>query len=97
MLEKIGSVENVLPYVEDLIASHSKIMGFGHRVYKVKDPRAKILQNLVEKLFEKFGSDKYYEIALEIRESRLRKTRSQGNLPERGLLLGLGLPEIRDS
>ncbi|CCH66564.1 Citrate synthase (si) [Richelia intracellularis HH01] len=66
MLEEIGSVDNVRPYVENLIARKAKIMGFGHRVYKVKDPRAKILQGLVEKLFSKFGQDKYYEIAQEM-------------------------------
>ena len=41
-------------------------MGFGHRVYKVKDPRAKILQNLAEELFAKVGYDKYYDIAQEM-------------------------------
>ncbi|MDY6781377.1 MAG: citrate synthase [Cyanobacteriota bacterium] len=66
MLEEIGSVENVRPYIEKLIESKSKIMGFGHRVYKVKDPRASILQGLAEQLFEKTGSDKYYDIALEV-------------------------------
>ncbi|WP_354634907.1 citrate synthase [Planktothricoides raciborskii] len=66
MLEEIGSVENVRPYVEKCIETKSKIMGFGHRVYKVKDPRSTILQNLAEKLFEKFGHDEYYEIALEL-------------------------------
>jgi len=66
MLEEIGSVENVRPYIEHCIDQKSKIMGFGHRVYKVKDPRSTILQNLAEKLFEKFGHDEYYEIALEL-------------------------------
>jgi citrate synthase len=66
MLEEIGSVENVRPYIEDCLQRKAKIMGFGHRVYKVKDPRATILQNLAEQLFEKFGYDKYYEIALEL-------------------------------
>lgn len=68
MLEKIGSVENVGPYVEKCIETKSKIMGFGHRVYKVKDPRATILQQQAEKLFEAFGHDKYYEIALELEQ-----------------------------
>ena len=89
MLEKIGSVENVLPYVEDLIASHSKIMGFGHRVYKVKDPRANILQNLVEKLFEKFGSDKYYEIALELEKVVSEKLGHKGIYPNVDFYSGL--------
>ncbi len=66
MLDEIGSVENVRPFVENAIAQKQKIMGFGHRVYTVKDPRATILQNLAEKLFEKTQSDPYYEIAVEL-------------------------------
>jgi citrate synthase len=66
MLEKIGTIENVAPYVDECIATKSRIMGFGHRVYKVKDPRATILQSLAEQLFEQFGSDLYYGIALEL-------------------------------
>ena len=66
MLEDIGSVEKVRPYIEDCLQRKAKIMGFGHRVYKVKDPRATILQKLAEQLFAKFGHDKYYDIAQEI-------------------------------
>lgn len=66
MLEAIGSVENAAAYVDDCVKNKKKIMGFGHRVYKVKDPRATILQDLAEKLFDKFGGDRYYEIALEL-------------------------------
>lgn len=66
MLEEIGSVENVYSYLEDCFQRKAKIMGFGHRVYKVKDPRATILQKLAEQLFEKFGRDTYYDIALEM-------------------------------
>jgi citrate synthase len=66
MLEEIGSVENVRSYVDHCIEKKSKIMGFGHRVYKVKDPRAIILQNLAEQLFEKYGEDQFYEVAVEL-------------------------------
>jgi citrate synthase len=66
MLKEIGSVENVRPYVERCVANKQKIMGFGHRVYKVKDPRATILQQLAEQLFEKTGHDEYYDIAIEL-------------------------------
>ncbi|NJN72432.1 MAG: citrate synthase, partial [Limnothrix sp. RL_2_0] len=66
MLEQIGSVENVRGYVEECVSNKQKIMGFGHRVYKVKDPRAVILQGLAEQLFEQEGEDPYYKIALEI-------------------------------
>jgi citrate synthase len=66
MLEEIGSVENVRSYVEQCIANKQKIMGFGHRVYKVKDPRATILQDLVKQLFGETGQDPYYDIAVEL-------------------------------
>ncbi|MGC9504718.1 citrate synthase [Baaleninema sp.] len=66
MLEQIGSPENAEAYVDDCVKNKKKIMGFGHRVYKVKDPRATILQRLAEQLFDKFGGDRYYEIALEL-------------------------------
>ncbi|HBE58948.1 MAG TPA: citrate synthase [Cyanobacteria bacterium UBA11159] len=66
MLEEIGSIENVRSYIDDCLKYKKKIMGFGHRVYKVKDPRATILQDLAEQMFEKFGHDKYYDIALEL-------------------------------
>lgn len=66
MLEEIGSVGNVRSYIESCLVRKQKIMGFGHRVYKVKDPRAIILQSLVEKLFTQTKEDRYYEIALEL-------------------------------
>ncbi len=66
MLEEIGSVENVRSFVEHCVETKSKIMGFGHRVYKVKDPRATILQGLAEKLFDKYGEDRYYDVAIEL-------------------------------
>ncbi|MEG4394333.1 citrate synthase [Microcoleus sp. BROC3] len=68
MLQEIGSVENVRPFVEKCVANKDKIMGFGHRVYKVKDPRATILQRLAEQLFENFGHDDYYDIAIKLEE-----------------------------
>ena len=68
MLEQIGSVENVRAFVEKSVANKDKIMGFGHRVYKVKDPRATILQGLAEQLFDHFGRDDYYDIAVKLEE-----------------------------
>src|SRR5262245_59047810 len=46
MLDEIGSVENVGPWLQAALAQKKKIMGLGHRVYKVKDPRATVLQEL---------------------------------------------------
>lgn len=50
MLESIGSVEQVPAFLDRTLAAKEKVMGFGHRIYKVKDPRAMILQDLVQEL-----------------------------------------------
>ncbi|MFE4107833.1 citrate synthase [Almyronema epifaneia] len=89
MLERIGSVENVRPYIEDRIQRKAKIMGFGHRVYKVKDPRAIILQRLAEQLFEKFGRDEYYDIALELEAVVTERLGSKGVYPNVDFYSGL--------
>jgi len=57
MLEQVGSPENAGAFLDEAIAAKRKIMGFGHREYKVKDPRAVILQALVEEMFASFGHD----------------------------------------
>jgi citrate synthase len=64
-------------------------MGFGHRVYKVKDPRALILQNLAEQLFEKFGHDKYYDIAVEMERAVEEKLGHKGIYPNVDYYSGL--------
>jgi citrate synthase len=69
MLEEIGSVKNVIPYVDKCLANKQKIMGFGHRVWRVKDPRATLLQDLAKRLFEKTGHDEYYDIAVALEEA----------------------------
>jgi len=89
MLEEIGSVENVRPYLDNCLENKSKIMGFGHRVYKVKDPRAIILQNLAEQLFEKFGHDKYYDIAVEMERAVEEKLGHRGIYPNVDYYSGL--------
>jgi citrate synthase len=89
LLEKIGSVENVKPYLQSMLEQKTKIMGFGHREYKVKDPRATILQELAEKLFEKFGGDKYYEIALALEDAVEEKLGHKGIYPNVDFYSGL--------
>ncbi|MFM7447414.1 MAG: citrate synthase [Leptolyngbyaceae cyanobacterium] len=89
MLEEIGSVENVRPYVEKCLASKAKIMGFGHRVYKVKDPRATILQHMAEKLFDKYGRDDYYDIAVELEQVVAEKLGHRGIYPNVDFYSGL--------
>lgn len=89
MLEEIGSVDNVAPYLEDRLQKKAKIMGFGHRVYKVKDPRATILQDLALQLFDKFGSDKYYAIAQEVERIMTEKVGNKGIYPNVDFYSGL--------
>jgi citrate synthase len=66
MLREIGSPAQARPYLERKLQAKQKIMGFGHRVYKVKDPRAVLLQALCERLFGACGSSPLYEIAAEV-------------------------------
>ena len=71
MLREIGSVEKARAYIEAKIKAGEKIMGMGHREYRVKDPRAIILQRLSKRLFGTTGNaanekDALYEIALEV-------------------------------
>jgi citrate synthase len=68
MLEQIGSIENVRPWLEKKFAEDPKfkVMGMGHRVYKVKDPRATVLQELAEHVFAETSRPKQYEMAIEL-------------------------------
>jgi len=66
MLREIGTPARVRPYLERKLKANEMIMGFGHRVYKVKDPRATILQGLSERLFKECGTSPLYEVALEV-------------------------------
>jgi len=65
MLSEIGSVGMFAPHLEDRSNAKPKSWVLVI-VHKVKDPRATILQDLAQKLFEKFGHDKYYDIAVEM-------------------------------
>jgi len=66
MLDEIGSKENVYAYIKKIKEGHGKLMGFGHRVYKNYDPRAKIIKWTAENVFEVTGRNPKLEIALEL-------------------------------
>ena len=89
ILEEIGLLNNVLPYVEECIANKQKIMGFGHRVYQVKDPRATILQELAQELFDETGHDHYYDLALELEKVVEAKLGQKGIYPNADFYSGL--------
>ncbi|MAQ19445.1 MAG: citrate synthase [Sandaracinus sp.] len=73
--------ENVRRWAEDKLARKEKIMGFGHRVYKAKDPRATVLQGLVGQLFEKFGSSPIYGVATELEKQMEQLVGHKGIYP----------------
>lgn len=66
MLREIGTPGRVRGYVEQKVQAKEKIMGFGHRVYKVKDPRATILQEVCGRLFKETGTSLLYDVAVEV-------------------------------
>ncbi len=66
MLREIGKPSQARAYLEAKLKARQRLMGFGHRVYKTKDPRAVVLQQLCERLFSECGTSPLYEIALEV-------------------------------
>ena len=89
MLDEIGAVENVKPWLDAKRAENPsfKVMGMGHRVYKVKDPRATVLQELAEHVFAESSRPKKYEVALELEKYCATILWHQGSLAERRFLL----------
>jgi citrate synthase len=66
MLDEIGTKENVPAYIEHVKAGHGKLMGFGHRVYKNYDPRARVIKRTADEVFKVTGRNPKLEIALEL-------------------------------
>lgn len=78
-LEKIGSVENVEQFVLDTLQDpKGRVMGFGHRVYRVLDPRAVILKHVSEQLAEESGDSKWFEMSLEMERVMDREMDKKG-------------------
>jgi len=69
MLKEIGSSDHARAYVEGKLQAKQKLMGFGHRVYKVKDPRATVLQGLCRRFFKECGGSPLYDIALAVEQA----------------------------
>lgn len=77
MLTEIGSVDKVESYINEKLENKEKIMGFGHRVYRKGDPRAKHLRDMSQKLTELTGQPEYYEMSVKIQDL----VTGQKNLP----------------
>jgi citrate synthase len=66
MLDEIGTKDRIPAFIESVKAGHGRLMGFGHRVYKSYDPRAKLIKKVADDVFAQTGLNKKLEIALEL-------------------------------
>jgi citrate synthase len=71
MLDEIGDTASVPAYIEQVKAGKGRLMGFGHRVYKSYDPRAKLIKRVADDVFEQTGLNPKLEIALELEQIAL--------------------------
>ena len=94
MLNEIGSKDKIPAFIKKVKAGEGRLMGFGHRVYKSYDPRAKIIKRMADLVFEVTGKNPLLEMALELERIALEDDYfvSRKLYPERRLLLG---PDLR--
>ncbi len=78
MLLEIGKPEKVAAYLDDALAGKRKVMGFGHRVYKEGDPRAKVLKAMSQRLTREAGCAQLYEMSAMLEE---RMASEKGLIP----------------
>lgn len=71
MLESIGSKENIPQFIADVKSRKKMLMGFGHRVYKNYDPRARIVRMVADDVFSVCGTEPLVEIAMELEKVAL--------------------------
>src|SRR6185312_4507904 len=72
MLEEIGTTKNVPAFISRVKAGDGRLMGFGHRIYKSYDPRAKIIKRIADEVFEVTGRNPLLDIALELERIALQ-------------------------
>jgi len=88
-LESIGSPDDVPGWLEERLARKQRVMGFGHRVYKVKDPRAHAIEGLARRLFEVHGSTPLYDVARRLEDEVVRRLGDRGIHPNVDYFSGL--------
>ncbi len=81
MLREIGTPAHAGTAVENRLQGKNKLMGFGHRVYKVKDPRATVLQELCMRLFNVCGTSPLYEVAVAVEQLAGERLKDKGIYP----------------
>jgi citrate synthase len=102
MVFEIGAAGRAEPYLREKLARGERLMGFGHRVYRVRDPRADVLAHAAESFYQTSGQKRLYDLARSVETTALRLLRERS--PERRLetnvefytallLHGLGIPK----
>jgi citrate synthase len=81
MLNEIGSIEKVESYIKEKLARKERVMGFGHRVYKAYDPRAKYLKTFAKGLAADTGNQRLYEMSRKIEEIMAAEVAAKGIHP----------------
>ncbi len=81
MLNEIGSLDKVDAYIQHKLETKDKVMGFGHRVYKTRDPRAVFLKNFSKKLAEQTGNANLYNMSRRIEDIMEAAVASRGIYP----------------
>jgi len=71
MLNRIGTIENIPDFLEGVKRGDERLMGFGHRVYKNYDPRARVIKKHLDEVFEVMGKSPLLEIAVELEKRAL--------------------------
>lgn len=94
MLKEIGTPDMVKPWLEAKLQKKEKIWGFGHREYKVKDPRAVILQKLVEEMASQKGLSPLFETALALEEAAAERLGAKGVYPNVDFYSGILYSEM---
>src|SRR5918993_5913688 len=101
MVYEIGAAERAENYLREKLERGVRLMGFGHRVYKVRDPRAEVLAQAAERLYETEGDDALYELARRVEKKSVellaeykpgRNLQTNVEFYTALLLHGLGLP-----
>jgi len=72
MVFEIGTAERAETYLRAALARGERLMGFGHRIYKVRDPRADVLAAAASQLYEKDGDRELYKLALQVEQTALQ-------------------------
>jgi citrate synthase len=94
LLEGMGTPDRVEPVVLEMLAGKKKVPGFGHRVYRTEDPRARILRPMSERLGERVGDPRWYRLTRRLEEvvTTRRPIHANVDLYSASVYRALGIP-----